>query len=98
MKQTLVEGCLITQQDQPLGIGVQPSDGIELRRKAELRQRSIGRAIRGELGDHPIGFMKGDKHAGQTMATSLTKEKPKSLPLAISPNLHAAKGFGPNSP
>jgi len=67
MEQQRVQGRFITQQEQPLRIGVQAADGINARRKTEFRQRPIGRAIAGKLRQHAVGFVKCNEHAGQPL-------------------------------
>jgi hypothetical protein len=53
---------LVAQQQQPLGICVQPADGIDIFRKAKLRERAVGRTVAGELRQHAVGFVKRDQH------------------------------------
>ena len=60
MQQALVPFRFVTQQQQPLGIRVQPADGINVLGKIKFRQRATCRAIPGELGQHAVRFMEGN--------------------------------------
>ena len=63
MQQALVPFRLVAQQQETLGICVQPADGIDVFGKAKLRQRAVGRAVRRELRDDAIGFVEGNEHS-----------------------------------
>jgi hypothetical protein len=57
-----VEGGFVAQQQQAFGICVQPTDRIDPRRKFEIGEGTIGRAVRCELGEDTIRFVEGDQH------------------------------------
>ena len=62
MEQAGVERRLIGEQQQAFGIRVQPPDGINAGRKTKLGEGAVRRAVRSELRQHTVGFMKGKKH------------------------------------
>jgi hypothetical protein len=49
-EQAGVPGRFIAQEEEALGVGVEPPDRIDMRREAERGQRIIRRAVRGEGG------------------------------------------------
>lgn len=53
---------LIAQQQQTFRIRVQPANGIHIFGKAKFRQRTVRRAVAGELRQHAVGLVKGDQH------------------------------------
>ena len=59
-EQTLIPTRFIGEQQQSLGVGIQPPDGIHALRKSKLRQRTVRAAIWRELREHAIGFMKSE--------------------------------------
>jgi len=67
VQQQSVEGRLVAQQQQPFRIRVQPSDGIDARRKTEFRQRPVGRAVAGESRQDAVRFVERDKHVGKAL-------------------------------
>lgn len=54
IQESVIQSRFITEQQEALRIGIQPSQWIHPRRKPELGQRSIGRSVGGELGQHPV--------------------------------------------
>lgn len=67
IQQTGVQSWLVTQQKQPLGIGVEPPQGIGGRGKTELGQRAMTRAIRAELREHSVRFVECEEQVGLQM-------------------------------
>ena len=49
IQEPVIQSRFITEQQEPLRIGIQPSQWIHPRRKTKLGQRSIGRSVGGEL-------------------------------------------------
>ena len=62
MQQPLVPGRLVAQQQQSLGVRIQPPNGIDIGGKAEVRQRAVRRAVPGELRQDAEWFVEGDEH------------------------------------
>lgn len=59
-KQSDVPLRFVGEQKQPLRVGIQSANRINRRRKSEFSQRSIRAPIRGELREHPAGFVKSE--------------------------------------
>lgn len=55
-------GRFIAQEEESLGVGVEPPDRIDMRREAERGQRIIRGAVRGEGGQDAERFVKCDQH------------------------------------
>jgi hypothetical protein len=49
VKQQIIQGPFVAQQQQSLRIRIQPADGMNAGRKIKFRQRPVGRAVAGEL-------------------------------------------------
>ena len=62
MQQPVHQSPLIAQQQQPLGIAVQPPDWINPRRQSKLRKRALPRHFRRELAEDVTGFVQGNEH------------------------------------
>ena len=67
MQESLVQFRFIAQQQQPLGIGVEPANRVHVGRETELGEGAVRRAVRGELGQHAVGFVKRNQHRAQKM-------------------------------
>jgi len=65
IEQARIESGLVAQEQQTLGIRIEPSEGVHPRRKPELSQGTVGRSIRSELGQHAIGLVEGQEHRHQ---------------------------------
>ena len=53
---------LVAQEQQALGIRVESADGVNVFRKTEFRQRTVRRAVVGELRQHAVRFVERDEH------------------------------------
>ena len=62
MKETLIQGRLITQQKQPLGVRIEPADWINSFGEVESGERFVWRAVRCELRHNAVRLVKGDQH------------------------------------
>ena len=80
VEQASVEPGFVAEKKEAFRIGIKSTKRINIFWESELSQGSVGGAIRGELGNHPIGFVKSEEHArrfGQSegySGTFLTKE------------------------
>ena len=63
IEQPTVQAGLITEEKKSFGVRIQPAEGIDVFRKAELGEGLVRGAIRGELGKNPVGFVKGQEHS-----------------------------------
>src|SRR6266545_698043 len=66
MKQPLVQLRFVTEQQQSFAVGIEPADGINVSGKAELRQCPRFRALRCELRNDAVRFVKRDEHQTYT--------------------------------
>jgi hypothetical protein len=57
-----VEAWFVREEEQSLGIGIEPSDGIDVLGKSEFRERPVRGAVGRELGEDSVGLVKGEKH------------------------------------
>jgi len=75
-----VEAWFVTEKEKSLRIGIKSTKGVNIFWESKLSQGAVGGAIWGKLGNHPIGFVKGEEHArrfGQSedvSGTFLTEE------------------------
>ena len=65
IEQPTVQAGLITEEKKSFGVRIQPAEGIDVFGKAELGEGSVRGPIQGELGKHPVGFVKGQEHSGK---------------------------------
>lgn len=63
IQQPVVKAGLIAQQQQSLGVRIEPPQRIDPGGQAEIRERAPARTgLWGELGKHPVGLVQGDQH------------------------------------
>ena len=62
MQQSFVQFRFIAQEEESLGVGVEPANRINVLRKAEVGERTIWGAVRREPGEHTIGLVECDQH------------------------------------
>jgi hypothetical protein len=63
VQETGIEGGLVGEQEQALGVGVETAECVDVLWKVKFGQGAPSRArFRGELGKNPIRFMKRKKH------------------------------------
>ncbi len=63
VEQSRVEAGFVTQQQQSLGIGIEPPQGVDVGWQAEVCERAPARTGLGrELREHAVGFVQGDQH------------------------------------
>jgi hypothetical protein len=63
VEQAGVESGFVAEKQEAFRIGIEPAQGIYILGESKLSQGVVGGAIRRELGNHSIGFMKGEEHA-----------------------------------
>ena len=57
-----VESRFVTEEEETLGVGIQPTQGVYIFWESKFGQGPVGGAIRSELGEDPVGFMEGKEH------------------------------------
>ena len=62
IQQAVIQSSLIREQQQSLGVRVEPSDGINLRRQAEFRERPLAGRLLRELAQHAVGLVENEQH------------------------------------
>ncbi len=62
MQEAFIPFRLVAQQQQTFRIRIKPADRINTFRKIKFRQRTISRAVAGELREDTERFVKGDEH------------------------------------
>ena len=62
IEQPCVESRLITEEQEPFGIGIESANSIDSGRKMKFRQRPVGRSVRRELAENAVRFVKGQDH------------------------------------
>lgn len=62
IEQTVVETGFVTQQQQTLGIHIQPPDWVDACGKSVVRKRLLSRLVWRELAKDAVGLMECDHH------------------------------------
>lgn len=62
MQELLVPAGFVAEEQQALGVGIQAADGIDVFGELKFGEGTVGRAVAGELGQHAVGFVKGNEH------------------------------------
>ncbi len=59
-----VDAWFVAEKEEAFRIGIKSTKGVNIFWESKLSQGAVGGAILGELGNHPIGFVKGEEHSG----------------------------------
>jgi hypothetical protein len=62
VKEPGVESRFIAQEEQPLGIRVEPANGINAGGEGKPGQGAVARGVRSELGQDAVRFVEFDEH------------------------------------
>ena len=62
VEQPIIPGCLITEENQALGVPVQAPNGIYLRWKSKVSQGTMRGQFAGELREDIVGLVEGKEH------------------------------------
>ena len=62
VEQAGVEPGFVAEKEEAFRIRIKSTKRINIFWESKLSQSSVGGAIWGELGNHPIGFVKGEEH------------------------------------
>ena len=76
VQQEFVPVRLVAQEQQSLGIRVEPTDGVDVGKKAEFRQRPVRRTVAGELLEDAVRFVEGDEHGAPGKSAIPPSPKP----------------------
>ena len=84
VEQASVEPGFVAENKKSLRIGIKSTKRINIFRESKLSQGAVGGAIWGELGNHPIGFVKGEEHSEvDTIDFILGVRSKKGLPIRV---------------
>jgi hypothetical protein len=62
VEQASVESGFVAEKEEAFRIRIETPKRVNIFWESKLSQGAVGGAIWGELGNHPIGFVKGEEH------------------------------------
>jgi hypothetical protein len=62
IEQAVVKAGFVAEEEEAFGVGIEPTQGIDIFGKSKLGQGPVGRTVRRELGKNSVGFMEGEEH------------------------------------
>ena len=80
VEQASVEPGFVAEKKKSLRIRIKSTKRINIFRESKLSQGSVGGAIQGELGNHPIGFVKSEEHNKGDSIDFISGVRPKKRP------------------
>ena len=84
VEQAGVEPGFVAEKEEAFRIRIKSTKRINIFWESKLSQSSVGGAIWGELGNHPIGFVKGEEHSEvDTIDFILGVRSKKGLPIRV---------------
>ena len=79
-----VEAWFVAEKEEAFRIGIKSTKGVNIFWESKISQGAVGGAIWGELGNHPIGFMKGEEHSEGDPIDFISGVRPKKgLPIRV---------------
>ena len=75
-----VEAWFVAEKEEAFRIGIKSTKGVNIFWESKISQGAVGGAIWGELGNHPIGFMKGEEHSEGDPIDFIPGVRPKKRP------------------
>ena len=63
VEQAGIEARFVAEKKEAFRIGIKSAKRVNIFWESKLSQGAVGGAIWGELGNHPIGFVKGEEHS-----------------------------------
>jgi hypothetical protein len=60
VEQAVVKPGFVAEEEEAFGVGIEPTQWIDIFWKSKLGQRPVGRTVRRELGKNSVRFMEGD--------------------------------------
>ena len=85
IEQPAVQAGLIAEEKKAFRVRIQPAEGIDVFGKAEFGKGPVRGPIRGEPGQHPVWFMKGQEHGAKDSTGFVGTTGPKSGPSLVCP-------------
>ena len=84
VEQAGVEPGFVAEKEEAFRIRIKSTKGVNIFWESKLSQGAVGGAIWGELGNHPIGFVKGEEHSEvDTIDFILGVRSKKGLPIRV---------------
>ena len=80
VEQASVESGFVAEKKEAFRIGIETPERVNIFWESKLSQGAVGGAIWGKLGNHPIGFMKGEEHSGEDSIDFISGVRPKKRP------------------
>ena len=80
VEQAGVEPGFVAEKEEAFRIRIKSTKGVNIFWESKLSQGAVGGAIWGELGNHPIGFVKGEEHNERDSIDFISGVRPKKRP------------------
>jgi hypothetical protein len=80
VEQAGVEPGFVAEKEKSLRIGIETPERVNIFWESKLSQGAVGGAIWGKLGNHPIGFVKGEEHSEGDSIDFISGVRPKKRP------------------
>jgi hypothetical protein len=75
-----VEDWFVAEKEEAFRIRIKSTKGVNIFWESKLSQGAVGGAIWGKLGNHPVGFMKGEEHSKRDPIDFISGVRPKKRP------------------
>jgi hypothetical protein len=62
VQETCVEAGFVAEEEETFRVSIEPTQRIDVFRKAKFREGTVRGAIGSELGEDSVRFMEGDQH------------------------------------
>jgi len=83
VEQASVESGFVAEKEEAFRIRIKSTKGVNIFWESKLSQGAVGGAIWRELGNHSIGFMKGEKHGEGDPIDFISGVMPKKRPQYV---------------
>ena len=83
VEQAGVEPGFVAEKKEAFRIRIKSTKGVNIFWKSKLSQGAVGGAIWRELGNHSIGFMKGEEHSEDDPIDFISGVRPKKRPQYV---------------
>jgi hypothetical protein len=80
IEETGVKAWFVAEKEEAFRIRIKSTKRVNIFWESKLSQGAVGGAIWGELGNHPIGFVKGEEHSEGDSIDFISGVRPKKRP------------------
>jgi len=97
VEQAGVESGFVAEEQEAFRIRIKSTKGVNIFWESKLSQGAVGGAIWGKLGNHTIGFMKGEEHSEGDPIDFISGMRPKKRPSYTCNNCNSyrlSRGWG----